>query len=65
MANKICSRKEKCVNGNVPQDYSNFNRWPVSNDGHKQQCKHCEKAARDKKKQKSSEDQLRYLIFGH
>jgi len=52
MANKICSRKEKCVHGNRAQPYSNFYRDNVSKDSHKGQCIDCTTALRKAKNKK-------------
>jgi hypothetical protein len=65
MAKKICSCKEKCVNGNVPQDYSNFPRWINSSDGHKGQCKDCTNQKRRDRVKKDGDpylNQFKYFI---
>ena len=46
MATKICSKKEMCLNGNIRQDYSNFDRDKIRGDGHSSLCKDCVRAIR-------------------
>ena len=55
MANKVCSRREKCPHGAVPQDYSNFAKDPTAKDFHQSQCKDCDKVMRAKVREREKE----------
>lgn len=54
MAKKICSLKETCVHGNVPQDYDNFYKNRNRYDQHQSECKDCLKRRRDQNNKKNS-----------
>ena len=41
---KVCGAKDKCVNGNIKQPYSNFGRRPHTPDGYNNNCKGCANA---------------------
>lgn len=65
MANKVCSKKEKCVHGNIPQSYENFHRDITRYDQHKSECKDCLQDRRDKRKNRQKElynDQFDFFI---
>jgi hypothetical protein len=52
MASKHCTRKEKCVNGNVLQPYSNFYKRTGLCDGYAGECKDCMAQRRKLRKEK-------------
>ena len=55
MATKICSRREKCVHGNVRQDYSNFAKDVTKVDFHKATCNDCIRVTLKKTKDKNKD----------
>ena len=55
MAQKYCSRGEKCCKGKVLQDYSEFYRDVTAHDHHKGECKSCMAERRKEKLEKAKD----------
>jgi hypothetical protein len=65
VAKKYCSKKEKCPNGNKPQDYSNFAPDATAKDLHQSQCRDCDKIMREKVKARAREvAESKAMFFG-